>query len=110
MRFYDKFYNDKSEDEFYKMRPSEKYAGQSRKSRLESWIKKCLEVAIEANKQNIGEQEDTLLKLRVRLANGEDSVLRKIIETRHVIDEAKKQLPMLEEELNIMFEEGELNE
>jgi hypothetical protein len=103
MSFFEEYYAEKSEHEISKERPSEKYLAGTRKDRVKKWIKKCLEGAIESNEKNIGEVEERIVKLRVRLANGDDSVIREIMVNRFQLQEASKQKPFLEEELKIMF-------
>lgn len=108
MRFFDKYYAEKSEDEESKQRPSEKFFTSLRKDRVEKWVKKCLEGAIEANEKNIGEVEERIIKLRIKLANGDDSVIRQIMVEKYQLQEAMKQKPFLEEEMKIMFDEQDI--
>ena len=105
MSFFDKYYAEKSENEVSKEKPSEKFLTETRKNRVKKWIKKCLEGAIEANEKNIGETEERIIKLRIKLANGDDSVIRQIMVEKYQLQEAMKQKPFLEEEMKIMFEQ-----
>lgn len=105
MAYFEELYNDRSVTELEALRPSEKGKIASRKDRLKSWLKTCLKGAIEANAQSLGRLDEQLLTLRARLANGDDSVLRQIMETRFLIEETAKQTPFLKEEYAKAFDE-----
>ncbi len=105
MAYFEELYNDRSARELEELRPSEKGKIVTRKERLSRWIKTCLKGAIEANEQSLGRLEEELVGLRARLANGDDSVIRQIMQNRFMSEETAKQGPFLKAEYKEAFGE-----
>jgi len=105
MAYFDDLYNDRSARELEELKPSEKFKIGGRKDRIKSWLKTCLRGAVEANAQSLGRLEEELVSLRARLANGDDSVIRQIMQNRFLAEETAKQTPFLKEEYEKAFGE-----
>ena len=105
MALFDDLYNDRSQTEKEGLKPSEAQKIVSRKDRLESWLRTCLKGAVEANAQSLGRLDEELLSLRARLINGDESVIRKIMEVRFQKQETEKQTPFLKDEYELIFGE-----
>lgn len=105
MSLFEVLYNDRSQNEKEALKPSEVNKIVTRKERLKSWIKTCLKGAIQANAQSAGRLEEELISLRAKLINGDEGVIRAIMEKRFLIEETKKQTPFLEDEYEVIFGE-----
>ena len=105
MSFFETAYNDRSKKELDSLKPSEVGAIARRKERLDKWLKAIFVGAIAINQQACDKLEEELLSLRTRLVNGDESVLRRIMEVRFMIIETQKQGPFLNDEYQIIFGE-----
>jgi hypothetical protein len=105
MSFFDSYYNESIAKDRYAMNPSDIIVTENKKEQTRGWVKKCLEDGLEANKKILVDLQNKLLKQRVQLANGDDSVIVKIMETRFLLEEIIRQTPFIEEEMKLMFEQ-----
>lgn len=105
MSMFDDLYNDKSENEVKALKPTEILKLDFRKNRVKKWIKTCLKGAVEANNQSLGKLDEELITFRSRLVNGDESMIKRIMENRYVRLEAEKQTPFIFELYKDLFGE-----